>query len=56
MKNKHLILKILGWSVLLLGMAMFLFTKETTLIDRVIAVSCCIVAFVLFRLERNIKN
>lgn len=56
MANKRLVLIILGWLILLLGMLMFLFTKETILIVQIFAVSCCIVSFVLFRLEGYINS
>ena len=45
--------KILGWVVLAAGMGLFLFCETVTIPIRIIAIVCCVAAFVLFQLGRR---
>lgn len=51
--NKHFYLKVLGWLTLLLGIVIYLLSKNNTFCIRIVSFGCYIVAAVLFYFAKD---
>ena len=53
MKKNNFLFNLLAWGLLIFGMGVFLFTKETTIVIRISSAVCCVTAGVLFEVGRR---
>ena len=53
MKKNNFLFNLFAWGLLIFGMGVFLFTKETTIVIRISSAVCCVTAGVLFEVGRR---
>jgi|GEM_PF-988244 len=56
MRKRSLVLTTLSWLILLCGLSVFLFVKETTLTIRLFSILCCVVAFVISNFRSRLEK
>jgi hypothetical protein len=53
MDKRNVCLQIIGWLILVIGMSVFLFVRETTFYVRLIAIISCILSFLLLTVSKK---
>ena len=55
-RKSDILFYLFGWILLAVGMGVFLFFAETTIIVRIFTVGCCVIAGILFEVGRRCKK